>query len=138
MCTHRKGCIDAALSMGTHESQSLFWERHIGLSKPFWKFATPYLKEAFPEQFSDVSDKEFYGAVNRVSQSFIRVEADELTYPLHVVLRYNIEKDVIAGKLDVSDISKRWNEDMKKLLNVDVPSDSKGALQDVHWVSEII
>mmetsp|Transcript_4026 Transcript_4026/g.9910 ORF Transcript_4026/g.9910 Transcript_4026/m.9910 type:complete len:574 (-) Transcript_4026:125-1846(-) len=125
--------IDAALSMGTHESQSLFWERHIGLSKPFWKFATPYLKESFPEQFGDVSDKEFYGAVNRVSQSFIRVEADELTYPLHVVLRYNIEKDVIAGKLNVSDISERWNQDMKKLLNVDVPSDSKGALQDVHW-----
>lgn len=127
--------IDSALSMGTHESQSLFWERHIGLSKPFWKFAMPYLKEAFPDQFADVTDEEVYGSVNSVSQSLIRVEADELTYPLHVVLRYNIEKEVIAGRLDVADISDRWNQDMKKLLNVDVPSDAKGALQDVHWVS---
>ena len=124
--------IDTALSMGTHESQSLFWERHIGLSRPFWKFAHPFLKD-FDPSFEDYTPEQVYGAVNHVSKSFIRVEADELTYPLHVILRYNIEKDVIAGKLPVSDISQRWNEDMKKLLDVDVKSDDKGALQDVHW-----
>lgn len=126
--------LDTALSMGAHESQSLFWERHIGLSKSFWKFAHSHMKDTLDETFfQQFSPEDVYGAVNRVSQSFIRVEADELTYPLHVILRYSIEKDVIAGKLAVQDIAERWNEDMKKLLNVDVPSDDKGALQDVHW-----
>ena len=123
--------IDSALSMGTHESQSLFWERHVGKSKEFWKWATPILKEAF-EDFN-YNPEEVYAAVNSVSRGFIRVEADELTYPLHVILRYQIEKDVVEGKLDVKDIPKRWNEDMKSLLDVDVPSDTLGCLQDVHW-----
>jgi len=124
--------LDSALSMGTHESQSLFWERHIGLSKPFWKFAHSYLPE-LDESFADATPEEVYGAVNRVSNSFIRVEADELTYPLHVILRYNIEKDVIGKKLKVQDLDERWNADMKKLLDVDVTSADKGVLQDVHW-----
>ena len=123
--------IDTALSMGTHESQSLFWERHVGLSKPFWKWATPQLQELFDD--FEYSAEEVYGAVNAVSRSLIRVEADELTYPLHVILRYNIEKDVIQGNLDVKEIPTRWNKDMKNLLNVDVPSDDVGCLQDVHW-----
>jgi carboxypeptidase Taq len=123
--------IDTSFTMGTHESQSLFWERHIGLSKAFWKYATPILQETFDDY--TYSADEVYGAVNAASKSFIRVEADELTYPLHVVLRYNIEKDVISGKLAVQDISERWNEDMQRLLNVQVPSDDKGCLQDVHW-----
>lgn len=125
--------IDTALSMGTHESQSLFWERHIGLSKPFWKWATPMLQEAFDDY--DYSADQVYGAVNSVSQSLIRVEADELTYPLHVILRYNIERDVVEGKLDVKDIPERWNKGMKELLDIDVPSDDKGCMQDVHWSS---
>ncbi|KAL3920684.1 MAG: hypothetical protein SGILL_003133 [Bacillariaceae sp.] len=124
--------LDSALSMGTHESQSLFWERHIGLSNPFWKFAHQFMED-LDESFHEHSAQDLYGAVNRVSQSLIRVEADELTYPLHVILRYGIEKDVISGKLAVKDISCRWNQDMKDLLKVDVPSEDKGALQDVHW-----
>jgi carboxypeptidase Taq len=90
--------------MGTHESQSLFWERHIGLSKPFWKWATPMLQAAFDDY--DYSADQVYGAVNSVSQSLIRGEADELTYPLHVILRYSIERDdvVVEGKLGVKDI----------------------------------
>jgi carboxypeptidase Taq len=124
--------IDRALSMGTHESQSLFWERHIGLSKPFWRFAHSSLPE-LDGSFEKYTPEEIYGAVNRVKNSFIRVEADELTYPLHVILRYNIEKDVIGGKQEVADLSKRWNDDMKALLDVDVTSDDKGVLQDVHW-----
>eukprot|EP00521_Asterionellopsis_glacialis_P008407 CAMPEP_0195286636 /NCGR_PEP_ID=MMETSP0707-20130614/4021_1 /TAXON_ID=33640 /ORGANISM="Asterionellopsis glacialis, Strain CCMP134" /LENGTH=582 /DNA_ID=CAMNT_0040346303 /DNA_START=17 /DNA_END=1765 /DNA_ORIENTATION=+ len=125
--------IDSALSMGTHESQSLFWERHVGLSKPFWRWATPMLQEKY-DDFS-FSAEEVYGAVNAVSRSLIRVEADELTYPLHVILRYGIERDVIEGKLAVKDIPERWNKSMKDMLDVDVPSDSKGCLQDVHWPS---
>lgn len=127
--------IDSALSMGTHESQSLFWERHVGLGRPFWKWATPTLKERFPEKFGDCSPEEIYGAVNSVSQGLIRVEADELTYPLHVILRYGIEKDVIGGTLEVKDIPERWNQDMKKMLDVDVPDDAQGCLQDIHWAS---
>jgi len=123
---------DSALSMGVHESQSLFWERHVGLSKPFWTFATPLLKDAFGEDFN-YSPEEVYGAANAVSKSFIRVEADELTYPLHVILRYTIEKEVIEGKLDVADVPSRWNSLMKELLDVDVKDDAKGCLQDVHW-----
>jgi len=122
--------IDSALSMGMHESQSLFWERHVGLSKPFWKWATPQFNAKFDAEYTS---EDMYGAVNAVSQSFIRVEADELNYPLHVVLRYGIERDVIEGTLEVKEIPKRWNADMKSLLNIDVPSDAKGCLQDVHW-----
>lgn len=125
--------VDTALSMGTHESQSLFWERHVGLSRAFWKYATPVAQESLPK-LSKYSAEELYGAINAVSgESLIRVEADELSYPLHVILRYNIEKDVIGGKLQVADIPERWNADMKRYLKVDVPSDDKGCLQDVHW-----
>lgn len=125
--------IDSAFTMGTHESQSLFWERHIGLSKSFWEYATPVLSQTLLNN-DDVTPQQVYQAVNALPQeSLIRVEADELTYPLHVILRYNIEKDVIGGQLKVSDINTRWNQDMKAFLNVNVPSDDKGALQDVHW-----
>eukprot|EP00549_Striatella_unipunctata_P001002 CAMPEP_0118717366 /NCGR_PEP_ID=MMETSP0800-20121206/28100_1 /TAXON_ID=210618 ORGANISM="Striatella unipunctata, Strain CCMP2910" /NCGR_SAMPLE_ID=MMETSP0800 /ASSEMBLY_ACC=CAM_ASM_000638 /LENGTH=532 /DNA_ID=CAMNT_0006624057 /DNA_START=123 /DNA_END=1721 /DNA_ORIENTATION=- len=123
--------IDTALSMGAHESQSLFWERHVGLSRSFWKWATPLLKENFEDY--NYSPEEVYAAVNQVVKGFIRVEADELTYPLHVILRYGIEKDVLLGNLDVDDIPQRWNNDMKTLLDMDVPNDAKGCLQDVHW-----
>ena len=127
--------IDTALSMGTHESQSLFWERHVGLGLPFWKWATPLLKETFPDQFAEFSPEQVYGAVNAVAPSLIRVEADELTYPLHVIMRYGIEKDVIGGNLEVKDIPDRWKQDMKAMLDVDVPDDATGCLQDIHWAS---
>ena len=82
---------------------------------------------------SDATDDEIYGAVNRVERSFIRVEADELTYPLHVILRTRLERDIVNGELSVSELPKKWNEMMKDLLDVDVPDDSQGCLQDVHW-----
>ena len=124
--------IDAALSLGMHESQSLFWERHVGLSRPFWKWATPLLEEAFPK--FNHKPEEVYKAVNAVRKSLIRVEADELAYPLHVILRYRIEREVISGKLEVADIPQSWNEQMKKLLGIEnIPSDSVGCLQDIHW-----
>ena len=125
--------LDTALSMGTHESQSLFWERHIGLSESFWEWALPQWKEKFPDEFKKTTARQVYEAVNNVSPSLIRVEADELTYPLHVILRYRIEREVIEGKLPVKDIAQRWKDDMKTLLNVNVPTDREGCLQDVHW-----
>lgn len=123
--------IDQALSMGTHESQSLFWERHIGKSLSFWKWAVPLLNEHFPEL--NATAEQVDEAINAVNPGLIRVEADELTYPLHVILRYNIERDVVEGRLEVKDIPTRWNKDMKDFLQVDVPDDAQGCLQDVHW-----
>ena len=122
--------IDHALSMGMHESQSLFWERHVGLSKPFWNYAAPKVNDAFGTSYSS---QDFYGAVNAAKRSLIRVEADELTYPLHVILRYEIERDFIQGKLETKDLPERWNSDFEQMLGIPVPSDAKGCLQDVHW-----
>ena len=124
--------IDTHLSMGTHESQSLFWERVVGKSLAFWKYAAPKLNEAF-ENFH-YTPEELYGAVNAIhAENYIRVEADELTYPLHVLLRYRLEKEVINGDLKVEDIPTLWNAMFKKLLGLDVPDDTKGCLQDIHW-----
>jgi carboxypeptidase Taq len=124
--------IDQALSMGVHESQSLFWERMVGKSLSFCKWITPKLNEAY-ETF-DYTPEEIYCAINAVKpENCIRVEADELTYPLHVLLRYRLEKEIIAGTLKVEDIPQKWNMLMKELLGVDVPDDSQGCLQDIHW-----
>ncbi|KAL9185714.1 hypothetical protein ACHAXT_003491 [Thalassiosira profunda] len=128
--------LDSALSMGVHESQSLFWERHVGKSRAFFQWAQPILKEAFDTDGQDFSysAEDLYAAVNAVDfDNLIRVEADELTYPLHVILRYNIERDVVAGTLDVADIPARWNQEMKEGLGIDVPDDTRGCLQDIHW-----
>lgn len=131
--------IDRALSMGMHESQSLFWERHVGLSRDFWKYAAPlanqHLKLFTDENENTVGERAeaLYAAVNAANPSLIRVEADELTYPLHVILRYKIEREFIEGLLPVQDIPTEWNKAMKDMLGVDVPSDAKGCLQDVHW-----
>jgi Zn-dependent M32 family carboxypeptidase len=128
--------LDSALSMGVHESQSLFWERHVGLSRPFYKWARPILTEAFGKDDKfNYSAEEIYDAVNGVDfeNNLIRVEADELNYPLHVILRYNIERAVVAGDLDVNDIPAQWNKSMKEFFAIDVPNDTKGCLQDIHW-----
>ncbi|KAG7365004.1 carboxypeptidase [Nitzschia inconspicua] len=124
--------IDHALSMGTHESQSLFWERMVAKSLPFWKWIAPKLNEAF-ESF-DYTPEQLYDAVNAIKpNNCIRVEADELTYPLHVLLRYRLEKEIITDKLTVEEIPAKWNELMMDLLGVQVPNDSLGCLQDIHW-----
>jgi len=140
--------IDSYLSMGAHESQSLFWERHVGMSREFCTYAATKLKDGLTQTndsdggvggggttFS-YTPEEIYGAINAVSPSHTRVEADELTYPLHVILRYEIERDVVEGRLDVDDIPTRWNEVMKSTLGVDIPAvggDAVGCLQDIHW-----
>jgi carboxypeptidase Taq len=124
--------IDQALSMGVHESQSLFWERHVGKSKAFWKWATPKLAEAYSD-FNYTPD-EVYAAINAIKpDNMIRVEADELTYPIHVLLRYRLEKEIVEGNLKVEEIPASWNASMKALLGVEVPDDAQGCLQDIHW-----
>lgn len=122
-----------AVSYGLHESQSRFWETIIGKSLSFWKMFYPEIKKEITHHFDKVSLFDFYKAINKVSPTFIRVEADELTYCLHIILRYEIEKDLISNDISVSDIPSAWNEKMKKFLNILPSSDELGCLQDIHW-----
>ena len=124
--------VSKALSMGTHESQSLLWERMVLQSKAFWEYAAPLFHEAFPHT-KEASPEDFYRAINRVQPGLIRVEADELSYPFHVFLRYDVERALFAGELDVATIPQQWNSYMKERLDVDVPDDASGVLQDIHW-----
>lgn len=125
--------LGQAISMGIHESQSRFWETRIGQSLPFIQFILPLLQEEFPKQLHHLDPKSCYRMVNRVEPSFIRVEADEVTYPLHVILRFELEKALIEGSLKVGDVPHAWNEKMKELLGICPKTDAEGCLQDVHW-----
>jgi carboxypeptidase Taq len=120
-------------SMGIHESQSLFWENVIARSEEFWRWAFPQLRQTFPDQLANQDVSLFFKAINSIKPSLNRVEADELTYNLHIILRFEFEKALIDGSMSVSDIPEAWNASMKELLGVDVPSDADGCLQDVHW-----
>lgn len=125
--------LSGGASMGIHESQSRFYENLIGRSRAFTGFIFPKLKELFPEQLEGVDAEMFFRAVNKVQPSLIRTEADELTYSLHIMVRYEIEKQLISGKLAVKDVPAAWNAMYKEYLGVDVPDDTNGCLQDVHW-----
>jgi len=127
--------VSEALSMGIHESQSLFWERMIGLSLPFWKLYWPKVKEHFSQIPKDVSAEKFYLAINKVEAGMIRIEADEVTYPMHIILRYELEKGLIEGTVEVDDLPKLWNAKMKEYLGIEPKTDSEGVLQDTHWSS---
>ncbi len=122
-----------AVSLGIHESQSRWWETLIGHSMPFWKCHYPLVQQTFPARLKKISLNQFYRAINKVTPSFIRVEADEVTYCLHVILRFEIEMALVSGQLQVSDLPYAWNEKMKELLGVVPPTDREGCLQDVHW-----
>ena len=122
-------------SMGIHESQSRFFENYIGRSREFVNYIFPKLQEVFPEQLGDVSAEEFYLAVNKSAPSLIRTEADELTYSLHILIRYELEKQIISGELTAKDLPAAWNKLYEEYLGVCPPDDSKGVLQDVHWSS---
>ncbi len=123
----------SAVSLGIHESQSRMWENLVGRSLAFWKYFFPELKKAFPGTFDDLSLETFYFAINHSAPSLIRTESDEVTYNLHVCLRYDIEVALIGGKLKTADIPATWNDSMKKYLGITPPSDAMGCLQDVHW-----
>ena len=120
-------------SLSIHESQSRLWENCIGRGLPFWKHNYALLQQKFPQQFGTTTIEQFYKAINRVTPSLIRTEADELTYHFHVMIRYEIEKLLIEGNISAKDIPSYWNEQYKKYLNVSVPDDLHGCLQDVHW-----
>ena len=125
--------LAGGVSMGVHESQSRFYENIIGRSCAFVEAIFPKMQEFFPEQLGDVTAEQMYRAVNKVQPSLIRTESDELTYSLHVMIRYEIEKQLIGGTLEVKDVPKVWNRLYKEYLGVDVPDDKHGCLQDSHW-----
>ena len=125
--------LDGGTSMGIHESQSRFCENILARSKAFIRFLFPKLKEFFPGQLDGYTWEDVYRAVNRVQPSLIRTEADEVTYSLHVMIRYELEKRVFAGEMKVHDLPAAWKELYKEYLGVDVPDDTRGVLQDSHW-----
>ena len=125
--------IGGGVSMGIHESQSRFFENIVGRSYEFIKYIFPKMQNIFSEQLEGVTAWDFYRAVNKATPSLIRTEADELTYALHVMVRYELEQLLIGGELSVWDLPKAWNEKYKEYLGVDVPNDSEGCLQDSHW-----
>ena len=120
-------------SLGMHESQSRFYENMIGRSRAFWDVHYPVLQRIFAEQLQGVTLDDFMSYINVAERSFIRTEADELTYPLHVMLRYEIEKKIISGKLEVKDLPEYWNKKFQEYFGLTPPSDTLGVLQDVHW-----
>ncbi len=120
-------------SMGMHESQSILWERHVGRSYEFWQYFFPKLQEAFPNQLKGYDARSFYTAVNAVQPSLIRVEADEATYCLHILLRFELEKALIHGDIGVADLPRLWNDKMEEYLGVQPTNNVEGVLQDIHW-----
>ncbi len=120
-------------SLGIHESQSRMWENQVGRSKSFWKYFFPQAQRMFKETLGDVSLDEFYGAINNVAPSYIRVEADEATYNLHILLRFELERGLMTGDIKPANIREEWNERFKKYFGMEIDKDSNGCLQDVHW-----
>ncbi|MDQ4128578.1 MAG: carboxypeptidase M32 [Actinomycetota bacterium] len=123
------------VSMGVHESQSRLWENLVGRSRAFWSFYYPVLQKTFPEALGAVDAEGFYRAINEVRPSEIRVEADELTYNLHILLRFELELDLLEGNLSVSELPAAWNAGMESYLGVTPENDAQGVLQDVHWAA---
>ncbi|HML24733.1 MAG TPA: carboxypeptidase M32 [Aggregatilinea sp.] len=130
--------LTGGVSLGVHESQSRLWENIVGRSRGFWTHYYPTLQATFPEQFGGVSVDEFYRMINAVSRSLIRVEADEVTYNLHIMLRFEMENDLLEGKLAVKDAPAAWNAKMEQYMGIVPPTDTQGILQDVHWSSGLV
>jgi carboxypeptidase Taq len=121
-----------AASLGIHESQSRLWENHVGRSRPFWEKWLPVAARHFP-QLAAIGLDDFLAAVHRADFSFIRVEADEATYDLHILLRFGIERRLVSGELAVKDVPAAWNESFRDLFGTTPPDDARGCLQDIHW-----
>ena len=121
------------ISSGMHESQSRFLENYLGRRKSFWVNLYPKLQKLFPENLGDISLDQFIKAINVSRSSFVRTDADELTYPLHILVRYEIEKGIFANKISTNNLNKTWNEMYKKYLGIEVRNDVEGILQDTHW-----
>lgn len=125
-------------SPGVHESQSRLWENLVGRSRPFWTHFYPELKVAYGGALDDVGEEEFYRACNAVQPSYVRVDADELTYNLHVMLRFEIEKELLEGRLSVDEVPQAWAAQVKEYLGLEPPNGAEGPLQDIHWTFPIL
>jgi carboxypeptidase Taq len=125
--------LDTGTSAGVHESQSRLWENVVGRSLGFWEHYFPKLRAVFPDQLADVEVEDFYRAVNKSFPSLIRTEADEVTYNLHVIIRFGLELDLLEGKLSIADLPEAWHAAYVESLGVRAPDDRDGVLQDVHW-----
>lgn len=130
--------LDEGTSLGVHESQSRLWENLVGRSLGFWRFFFPRAQAAFPEQLADQNVESFHRAINKVRPSLIRVEADEVTYNLHIMLRFELEQEVLNGAVKVADLPEAWNARMKEYLGVAPADDAEGVLQDIHWADGYI
>jgi carboxypeptidase Taq len=130
--------VGDACSLGIHESQSRMWENLVGRSRAFWRHMFPAAQQAFPEALADVSLDEFHFAVNDVRPSYIRVEADEVTYNLHIMLRFELEQALVAGELEPPDVPGVWNETFQRYLGLTPANDAEGCLQDIHWSGGLI
>jgi carboxypeptidase Taq len=128
----------APCSLGIHESQSRLWENLVGRSRPFWRLFYPRAQQAFPEQLRGLELDHFLAGINRVRPSLIRIKADEVTYGMHIILRFELEQDIINGRVELRDLPQVWNERMHEYLGVDVPNDAQGVLQDTHWASGLL
>jgi carboxypeptidase Taq len=125
--------LGTAASLGLHESQSRLWENLVGRGRPFWEYFYPQAQRFFVEALGDVPLHDFYAAINDVRPSFIRIEADEVTYNLHIVLRFELERELIANRLQPADLPAAWNERFKNAFGLVPPDDAHGCLQDIHW-----
>jgi carboxypeptidase Taq len=130
---HHRSALEGGASLGVHESQSRLWENLVGRSLPFWEHFYPRLQARFPSQLGGVAFEQFYRAINKVHPSLIRVEADEATYNLHVMLRVDLEIELIEGAISVADLPERWNAGMREYLGMTPPDAARGVLQDIHW-----
>lgn len=125
--------LGQAVSLGIHESQSRLWENQVGRGRAFWSWAAPHLPKYFGAAVSGFSHDELYGAANTVERGLIRVESDEATYNLHIMVRFEIERALIGGQMEVADLPATWNRLYREIVGVEVPDDRRGCLQDVHW-----
>ena len=130
--------LTGGTSMGIHESQSRFYENTIGRSLEFWETHLDKFKSIFPKQTKGIKPIDMFKAVNKVEASLVRVEADELTYPMHIMLRYDIERKLMSGETTVNELPKLWNDLMEEYLGIKPETDSDGVLQDVHWSGGMI
>ena len=130
---HQRTILEGGASLGVHESQSRLWENMVGRSRPFWDHFFPRLQAACPAQLGGVTAGGFHAAINRVQPTLIRVESDEATYNLHIMLRVELELALIEGSLKVSELPAAWNAKIQEYLGLTPPDDAKGVLQDIHW-----
>jgi carboxypeptidase Taq len=130
--------IGEAISLGIHESQSRLWENLVGRSRAFWTFYYPMAQKRYPAALGDVAFEDFYFAINDVRPSLVRVEADEVTYNLHILIRFELERALLAGDLQAAELPAAWNEKYQKYLGITPPNDREGVLQDVHWSAGLI